>query len=151
MFDLIIKKGMAVLPDAVEMVDIAVKNGVIAAMAPTIDERAAREINALGQYVLPGMVDVHMHLSEPGRTEWEGYRTGTQAMAAGGITSFAEMPLNQIPCTTDGDQTQGGRRAMLDRLCADGRACSLESQGFGTARGCRGCGVQGLRCDMRLR
>ena len=47
MFDLIIKKGMAVLPDAVEMVDIAVKNGVIAAMAPTIDERAAREINAL--------------------------------------------------------------------------------------------------------
>lgn len=66
MFDLIIKKGMAVLPDAVEMVDIAVKNGVIAAMAPTIDERAAREINALGQYVLPGMVDVHMHLSEPG-------------------------------------------------------------------------------------
>ena len=101
MFDLIIKKGMAVLPDAVEMVDIAVKNGVIAAMAPTIDERAAREINALGQYVLPGMVDVHMHLSEPGRTEWEGYRTGTQAMAAGGITSFAEMPLNQIPCTTD--------------------------------------------------
>lgn len=101
MFDLIIKKGMAVLPDAVYMVDIAVKNGVIAAMAPTIDERAAREINALGQYVLPGMVDVHMHLSEPGRTEWEGYRTGTQAMAAGGITSFAEMPLNQIPCTTD--------------------------------------------------
>ena len=71
MFDLIIKKGMAVLPDAVEMVDIAVKNGVIAAMAPTIDERAAREINALGQYVLPGVVDVHMHLSEPGRTEWE--------------------------------------------------------------------------------
>ena len=101
MFDLIIKKGMAVLPDAVEVVDIAVKNGVIAAIAPTIDERAVREINALGQYVMPGMVDVHMHLSEPGRTEWEGYRTGTQAMAAGGITSFAEMPLNQIPCTTD--------------------------------------------------
>ena len=52
MFDLIIKKGMAVLPDAVEVVDIAVKNGVIAAIAPTIDERAVREINALGQYVL---------------------------------------------------------------------------------------------------
>lgn len=67
MFDLIIKKGMAVLPDAVEMVDIAVKNGVIAAMAPTIDERAAREINALGQYVLPGMVDVHMHLALNGK------------------------------------------------------------------------------------
>ena len=48
MFDLIIKKGMAVLPDAVEVVDIAVKNGVIAAIAPTIDERAVREINALG-------------------------------------------------------------------------------------------------------
>ena len=52
MFDLIIKKGMAVLPDAVEVVDIAVKNGVIAAIAPTIDERAVREINALGQYVI---------------------------------------------------------------------------------------------------
>ena len=101
MFDLIIRNGSVVLPDSVESVDIAVKNGVIAAIAPKLEGEAAREIDATGQYVMPGMVDPHMHLSEPGRTEWEGYRTGTQAMAAGGITSFVEMPLNQIPCTTD--------------------------------------------------
>ncbi|MDO5531371.1 allantoinase AllB [Sutterella sp.] len=101
MLDLIIRNGLVTLPDSLEAVDIGIRDGVIAAIAPKITECAKEEIDASGQYVLPGMVDPHMHLSEPGRTEWEGYRTGTQACAAGGITSFVEMPLNQIPCTID--------------------------------------------------
>ena len=101
MLDLIIRNGQVVTTEAVESLDIGVKDGVIVRLANRIEEPAREEIDAAGEYVLPGMVDPHMHLSEPGRTEWEGYRTGTQAMAAGGITSFVEMPLNQIPCTTD--------------------------------------------------
>ena len=50
--------------------------------------------------LLPGLVDAHVHLNEPGRTEWEGFRTGTQAAASGGVTTVVDMPLNAIPPTT---------------------------------------------------
>lgn len=50
--------------------------------------------------VMPGLVDAHVHLNEPGRTEWEGFYTGTQAAAFGGVTTVIDMPLNAIPPTT---------------------------------------------------
>ena len=52
------------------------------------------------KYVLPGLVDTHVHINEPGRTEWEGFRTATRAAAAGGITTVIDMPLNNLPETT---------------------------------------------------
>ncbi|SJM88543.1 probable Allantoinase [Zygosaccharomyces bailii] len=52
------------------------------------------------QVILPGLVDAHVHLNEPGRTEWEGFATGTQAAASGGVTTVVDMPLNAIPPTT---------------------------------------------------
>lgn len=100
-FDLIVKNGRVVTADAVESVDIGIADGKIAALGANLACEGAEVIDAQGQYVMPGMVDAHMHLSEPGRTQWEGYETGTNACAAGGITSFVEMPLNQIPCTID--------------------------------------------------
>jgi allantoinase len=62
---------------------------------------ATRSIDATGLLLLPGLVDAHVHFSEPGRGHWEGFETGSQAAAAGGITSFVEMPLNAHPPTTD--------------------------------------------------
>src|SRR5204862_3911471 len=50
--------------------------------------------------LLPGLVDTHVHINQPGRTEWEGFRTATQAAAAGGVTTLVDMPLNSIPPTT---------------------------------------------------
>src|SRR6185369_599658 len=50
--------------------------------------------------ILPGVVDTHVHLNEPGRTDWEGFLTGTRAAAAGGTTTLVDMPLNSIPSTT---------------------------------------------------
>lgn len=50
--------------------------------------------------LIPGLVDAHVHLNEPGRTEWEGFNTGTQAAASGGVTTVIDMPLNAIPPTT---------------------------------------------------
>jgi allantoinase len=50
--------------------------------------------------ILPGLVDAHVHLNEPGRTEWEGFNTGTRAAASGGVTTVVDMPLNAIPPTT---------------------------------------------------
>lgn len=58
--------------------------------------------------LLPGLVDAHVHLNEPGRTEWEGFNTGTRAAASGGVTTVVDMPLNAIPPTTtlEGFQTK---------------------------------------------
>ena len=50
--------------------------------------------------VMPGVVDTHVHVNEPGRTEWEGFRSATEAAAAGGITTLVDMPLNSVPVTT---------------------------------------------------
>ena len=52
--------------------------------------------------ILPGLVDSHVHINEPGRTEWEGFRTATRAAAAGGYTMLVDMPLNCVPATTRG-------------------------------------------------
>src|SRR6188474_3299482 len=57
-------------------------------------------IDAGDSVVMPGLVDSHVHVNEPGRTEWEGYETATRAAAAGGVTTIVDMPLNSIPATT---------------------------------------------------
>jgi allantoinase len=62
---------------------------------------AAETIDATGLLLLPGLVDAHVHFSEPGRGHWEGFETGSRAAAAGGITTFVEMPLNAHPPTVD--------------------------------------------------
>lgn len=61
----------------------------------------ASVIDAGDDYVLPGLIDTHVHINEPGRTEWEGFRTATAAAAAGGCTCVLDMPLNSIPATTN--------------------------------------------------
>src|SRR5258705_9146749 len=98
MADLVIRGGMAVLPDGLKRADISVDDGRISAVGA--DAGAAREeIDASGLFVLPGLIDVHVHFNEPGRTEWEGGATGSRALAAGGGTLFFDMPLNSTPCT----------------------------------------------------
>lgn len=119
MYDLLIKNGLLVLPEQMLHGDIAVKDGKIAAIAPKLEGGAAKTVDARHCYVLPGMVDVHMHISEPGRTEWEGYATGTQAMAAGGTTSYVEMPLNTLPATIDLASLEIKRQAAKDQNYVD--------------------------------
>lgn len=99
-YDLVIKGGNVVLHDGVYQVDIGIKDEKISCIAEQITDDGAKVIDAKGQYVMPGMVDTHVHISEPGRTEWEGFETGSKALAAGGTTSYVEMPLNALPATT---------------------------------------------------
>ena len=119
MYDTLIKNGLLVLPERCMNGDIAIKDGKIARIAPQIDAATAETIDAAGNYVLPGMVDVHMHISEPGRTEWEGYLTGTKAMVVGGTTAFVEMPLNTIPATMDIASLNLKLEAAKDQCYAD--------------------------------
>ena len=81
--------------------DVAVEDGVIAAVGPELPGGRG-EVNARGLLVLPGMVNGHVHIDDPGRADWEGWDTGTAALAAGGVTCCADMPLNSIPATLDG-------------------------------------------------
>ncbi|MGW9114264.1 allantoinase AllB [Microbacterium sp. NPDC055683] len=71
------------------------------------------------QVLLPGLVDTHVHLNEPGRTDWEGFSTGTAAAAAGGITTLVEMPLNSVPVTTTPEALSVKRDAARTQLAVD--------------------------------
>src|SRR5262249_47766072 len=92
----------AVPPAGVRRVPVAVRDGRIAALAgPGETPDAVSAVDLPGREVLlPGLVDTHVHVNEPGRTEWEGFATATQAAAAGGVTTLIDMPLNSLPPTT---------------------------------------------------
>ncbi|CAG8756742.1 1978_t:CDS:2, partial [Acaulospora colombiana] len=76
-------------------------------------------IDAGDLYILPGLVDAHVHLNEPGRTDWEGFATGTQAAAAGGVTTVVDMPLNSIPPTTTVENLETKRAAAQGQCWSD--------------------------------
>src|SRR5471032_2833878 len=77
---------------------IFVADGRVERLGPYDGEPAAIDYGNL--VIMPGLVDSHVHVNEPGRTEWEGFVTATRAAAAGGITTIVDMPLNSIPPTT---------------------------------------------------
>jgi allantoinase len=120
-FDLIIKNGLVILENGEQNVEVGVKDGKIAAIGHDLGE-ATKVIDAENQIVSPGMVDAHVHITEPGggyRDGWEGYETGTKAAAKGGVTSFIEMPLNQVPATTDKASIEVKFEAGKDELAVD--------------------------------
>ena len=110
---MVIRGGAIVTPEGVTTADIAIEEGRIAAIAPGLPG-AAEEIDARGLTVFPGLIDVHVHFNEPGRTEWEGAATGSSALAAGGGTLFFDMPLNSSPCTVNAAAFDA-KRAALER------------------------------------
>ena len=101
-FDLLIRNGVVVTADGVVSADIAVADGRVVAVAPEPTGNAREEIDAAGLHLFPALVDAHVHFNEPGRTEWEGWVTGSRALAAGGGAVAVEMPLNAAPPTLDG-------------------------------------------------
>src|SRR4051812_28096435 len=94
---------MLVRPDRVERADLAVENEKIVEIAPAIPGSAREEIDAANLHVFPGVIDPHVHFNEPGRTDWEGFETGSAALSAGGGTMFFDMPLNSSPPVLDGE------------------------------------------------
>jgi len=96
---------------------VRIDAGTIASVDPFDD--GADVVVADHQVLLPGLVDTHVHLNEPGRTSWEGFATGTAAAAAGGITTLVEMPLNSIPVTTTPEALAVKRDAARDQLAVD--------------------------------
>ena len=96
---MIVRGGTVVTAHGVEPADIRIRNGRITEVGPNLAEDR-EEINATGLHVFPGGIDSHVHFNEPGRTEWETIADGSAALAAGGYTTFVDMPLNNLPVTT---------------------------------------------------
>ena len=99
MFDTAIKSKRIITPQGERPGIVLIKNGTIIDIVSSLDN--ADRVEDVGDKVLmPGVVDPHVHINEPGRTEWEGFDTATKAALAGGITSLVDMPLNSSPVTT---------------------------------------------------
>lgn len=103
LYDLIVRHGTVVTPTNVISADLGIADGRIAALAVDLGGTSKEEIDAQGLHVFPGVIDAHVHFNEPGRTHWEGFATGTAALAAGGSTTFFDMPLNSSPPTIDAE------------------------------------------------
>jgi allantoinase len=113
---LVIRGQRVVFPDGERPASIYIDGPVIVSIGGPSDAPTGAEIVDCGSRVVsPGIVDPHVHVNEPGRTEWEGFDTATRAAAAGGVTTLVDMPLNSIPATTT------AAALLLKRQAARGR------------------------------
>jgi allantoinase len=99
--------------------DIGIVDGKFVATGPNLRGTAREEIDATKMSILPGVIDAHVHFNEPGRTDWEGFETGSRAAAAGGTTTVFEMPLNAHPPTVDGPSFDAKKTAAEKKSFVD--------------------------------
>lgn len=122
--DLVLTSNRVVTPDGIIPAVITVTNGVITNVtprseAPSIFPTSSQSIDVGDFAIVPGLVDMHVHINEPGRTEWEGFTTATRAAAAGGVTTLVDMPLNSTPVTTTVAALNEKRRAAQGKCTVD--------------------------------
>jgi allantoinase len=130
---------------------VAVADGRIAAIAPLESGLEGRRVVELGEDVvlLPGLVDSHVHVNEPGRTDWEGFASATRAAAAGGVTTIIDMPLNSIPPTVDVAALKVKRKSAEGQCFVDvGFWGGAVPGNLGELRGLHDAGVFGFKCFL---
>src|SRR6476660_4491741 len=109
-----------VTPQGVRPAAVVVDGGKIVAVQDVNDVPSNSPVVDGSKYVLmPGLVDAHTHINEPGRTEWEGFETATRAAAAGGFTTLVDMPLNCLPATTTVAALEVKRAAATGKCTVD--------------------------------
>jgi len=116
-----IRSKNVVLPDGIAPASIHIHDGRIQRVGP-FDDAGAPSLDTLDVHdlhVMPGLVDTHVHVNEPGRTDWEGFATATAAAAAGGVTAILDMPLNSVPATTNPNALDKKRRAAQGKCHVD--------------------------------
>jgi allantoinase len=130
---------------------IGVKDGTIVAIEPYDAPLEAAREEVLGDdaVLLPGLVDTHVHVNEPGRTEWEGFETATRAALAGGVTTIVDMPLNSIPPTTTVEALRLKRKAAEGAVYVDTGFWGGAIPGnLADLRGLHDAGVFGFKCFL---
>ncbi len=116
---MLVRGGELVTAAGLVTADVGIVDGAIAAIEPELAGAGARELDARGLHVLAGAVDAHVHLNDPGRTDWEGFASGTAAAAAGGTTTIVDMPLNSHPPTVDAAGFDAKLAAARDTASVD--------------------------------
>jgi allantoinase len=148
MLDLVFRAARMITADGERPGCVGVRDGRIAAIEARLDGARAIE---LGEDVvlLPGLVDTHVHVNDPGRTEWEGFETATRAAAAGGITTIVDMPLNSLPPTTDVAALEIKRKTAQGKAHIDvGFWGGAIPTNLAELRGLHDAGVFGFKCFL---
>ncbi|MER7972903.1 allantoinase AllB [Streptomyces sp. NPDC005840] len=119
--ELVLRSTRVITPEGTRAAAVAVADGTITAVLPyDTDLPSGARVEDVGDDVLlPGLVDTHVHVNDPGRTEWEGFWTATRAAAAGGITTLVDMPLNSLPPTTTVDHLRIKREVAAAKAHID--------------------------------
>src|SRR5438270_12105719 len=120
MSSLLVSGGVVVDESGARQAEVLIRDGrVVDVLPPGTPVDVDEVLDASGLHVLPGLVDAHVHFNQPGRTEWEGFVTGTTAAAAGGITTVCDMPLNCHPPTLDSRALAIKRSAIAEQAIVD--------------------------------
>lgn len=118
--DFALRSRTVLTPGGAAPATVVIRAGKVAELLPFEATPAGLNLHdAEDAAVLPGLVDPHVHLNEPGRTEWEGFASGTAAAAAGGVTTLVDMPLNSSPVTTSLAGLEEKRQAATGKLAVD--------------------------------
>ncbi|WP_116449342.1 allantoinase AllB [Blastococcus litoris] len=116
---LVVRARRVLLPDGERPAAVHTDAGRITAVTAFVDAPASAVTLAEDEVLLPGLVDSHVHVNEPGRTEWEGFASATRAAVAGGVTTIVDMPLNSIPATTTVEALHVKREVAKGQVAAD--------------------------------
>ena len=100
MFDLAIRGNAILTPEGIKKGVVLISKGLVAGVVDTLPDDVREVMDTGDKLLMPGITDPHVHINEPGRTDWEGFDTATRAALAGGITTLMDMPLNAFPVTT---------------------------------------------------
>jgi allantoinase len=147
---LLVVRSRRIVTDTIAPGAIHVRAGRIERVAAWDDVPAGARLDDAGEFaVLPGIVDTHVHLNEPGRTEWEGFATATRAAAIGGVTALVDMPLNSIPPTTTREALSAKRAAAAGQCAVDvGFWGGVVPGNAGELAGLVAGGVRGFKCFL---
>ncbi len=139
-----------VTPEGILPAAVLVEGEQIRAVVPPAQIPSGSEIHDFGDAsILPGLVDSHVHINDPGRTDWEGFRTATRAAAAGGYTLLVDMPLNCLPATTTVAALKAKRAAAQNNCRVDWAAWGGVVQGnHADIEALAGAGVLGFKCFL---
>src|SRR6267154_4441846 len=139
-----------VLPGKIGAFAVLAEGQKIVGVVPRNDVPDSIQVRDFGDSaILPGLVDTHVHINEPGRTEWEGFRTATRAAAAGGYTTLVDMPLNNLPETTTVENLRAKEAAARGQCMVDygfwGGVVAANQQDIGALAKA---GVLGYKCFL---